>query len=164
MISAFYVELATEQCESAAPLTSQLIRQLSVEHTDITRMAGNPLQPSANGRIGRQIKAAFIRHMGVGVQGDIGNREILANQIRRALQLLLHHLECLVTAHMALFVLTTARFRQALIQLDKACHRDIRLVAVLLEKLPLQQDRKSTRLNSSHSSISYAVFCLKKKS
>src|SRR5689334_23925736 len=25
------------------------------------------------------------------------------------------------------------------------------------------QDRKSTRLNSSHSSISYAVFCLKKK-
>src|SRR6267143_4459951 len=27
----------------------------------------------------------------------------------------------------------------------------------------LQADRKSTRLNSSHSSISYAVFCLKKK-
>src|SRR5699024_12097012 len=26
-----------------------------------------------------------------------------------------------------------------------------------------QQDRKSTRLNSSHVSISYAVFCLKKK-
>src|SRR2546427_6641930 len=27
----------------------------------------------------------------------------------------------------------------------------------------LVQDRKSTRLNSSHSQISYAVFCLKKK-
>src|SRR5699024_12040594 len=27
----------------------------------------------------------------------------------------------------------------------------------------LAQDRKSTRLNSSHVSISYAVFCLKKK-
>src|SRR2546430_13337192 len=27
----------------------------------------------------------------------------------------------------------------------------------------IQQDRKSTRLNSSHSQISYAVFCLKKK-
>src|SRR5207245_9860398 len=26
-----------------------------------------------------------------------------------------------------------------------------------------QRDRKSTRLNSSHGSISYAVFCLKKK-
>src|SRR2546430_13533773 len=28
---------------------------------------------------------------------------------------------------------------------------------------PVQRDRKSTRLNSSHSQISYAVFCLKKK-
>src|SRR6266496_1043387 len=28
---------------------------------------------------------------------------------------------------------------------------------------PHQQDRKSTRLNSSHVEISYAVFCLKKK-
>src|SRR2546427_1026056 len=34
------------------------------------------------------------------------------------------------------------------------------------ERLPAQEaarDRKSTRLNSSHSQISYAVFCLKKK-
>src|SRR5258708_11990407 len=29
--------------------------------------------------------------------------------------------------------------------------------------LELHQDRKSTRLNSSHQIISYAVFCLKKK-
>src|SRR6266571_6647796 len=28
---------------------------------------------------------------------------------------------------------------------------------------PARPDRKSTRLNSSHMSISYAVFCLKKK-
>src|SRR2546427_11100721 len=28
---------------------------------------------------------------------------------------------------------------------------------------PKHEDRKSTRLNSSHSQISYAVFCLKKK-
>src|SRR3712207_7708793 len=28
---------------------------------------------------------------------------------------------------------------------------------------PLALDRKSTRLNSSHANISYAVFCLKKK-
>src|SRR2546430_15444504 len=32
------------------------------------------------------------------------------------------------------------------------------------DRLPAQPpDRKSTRLNSSHSQISYAVFCLKKK-
>src|SRR5258708_17132229 len=30
-------------------------------------------------------------------------------------------------------------------------------------QLYLSQDRKSTRLNSSHQIISYAVFCLKKK-
>src|SRR2546426_5063169 len=29
--------------------------------------------------------------------------------------------------------------------------------------LPVERDRKSTRLNSSHLVISYAVFCLKKK-
>src|SRR5947209_12845093 len=28
---------------------------------------------------------------------------------------------------------------------------------------PRREDRKSTRLNSSHANISYAVFCLKKK-
>src|SRR5256886_4100864 len=32
-----------------------------------------------------------------------------------------------------------------------------------LDKLQNAADRKSTRLNSSHSQISYAVFCLKKK-
>src|SRR5207249_11734850 len=30
-------------------------------------------------------------------------------------------------------------------------------------KVVMERDRKSTRLNSSHVSISYAVFCLKKK-
>src|SRR4051794_41255110 len=33
----------------------------------------------------------------------------------------------------------------------------------LEQPTPRQIDRKSTRLNSSHPSISYAVFCLKKK-
>src|SRR5258708_29737364 len=39
------------------------------------------------------------------------------------------------------------------------CQRVEEHVARLVEKL----DRKSTRLNSSHQIISYAVFCLKKK-
>src|SRR2546430_11156201 len=36
-------------------------------------------------------------------------------------------------------------------------------VAHVVETLERTTDRKSTRLNSSHSQISYAVFCLKKK-
>src|SRR5260221_4898674 len=36
-------------------------------------------------------------------------------------------------------------------------------VAVHQHEMPELEDRKSTRLNSSHTVISYAVFCLKKK-
>src|SRR3712207_7186879 len=34
---------------------------------------------------------------------------------------------------------------------------------LLVHRVAGDQDRKSTRLNSSHANISYAVFCLKKK-
>src|SRR5215475_15297637 len=37
------------------------------------------------------------------------------------------------------------------------------LLRLLLRLAELPRDRKSTRLNSSHVKISYAVFCLKKK-
>src|SRR3712207_7489892 len=47
------------------------------------------------------------------------------------------------------------------------CGRHLRLVDPVAEHRPLRHepppDRKSTRLNSSHANISYAVFCLKKK-
>src|SRR3712207_7550265 len=43
---------------------------------------------------------------------------------------------------------------------DLAAHHRRRLPAGRAER---HQDRKSTRLNSSHANISYAVFCLKKK-
>src|SRR5438309_3764194 len=42
----------------------------------------------------------------------------------------------------------------------------VRTIISLAENMGMEvvaEDRKSTRLNSSHSSISYAVFCLKKK-
>src|SRR5690242_21608143 len=39
----------------------------------------------------------------------------------------------------------------------------VMLPAVATSAPVLRLDRKSTRLNSSHMSISYAVFCLKKK-
>src|SRR5438094_7377563 len=41
-------------------------------------------------------------------------------------------------------------------------HR-ITIAALGGDLLPAPTDRKSTRLNSSHRTISYAVFCLKKK-
>src|SRR5438309_2373107 len=42
-------------------------------------------------------------------------------------------------------------------------HRFISTVAGEDDQIGPGEDRKSTRLNSSHSSISYAAFCLKKK-
>src|SRR5258707_6477682 len=41
---------------------------------------------------------------------------------------------------------------------------DVTTAASVVEALKrITRDRKSTRLNSSHANISYAVFCLKKK-
>src|SRR2546422_6888669 len=42
--------------------------------------------------------------------------------------------------------------------LERTCPKDL-----LKRNGSVYQDRKSTRLNSSHGYISYAVFCLKKK-
>src|SRR3712207_7964371 len=42
-------------------------------------------------------------------------------------------------------------------------HHQDALGVLRLSEGVFQQDRKSTRLNSSHANISYAVFCLKKK-
>src|SRR2546430_3946774 len=48
---------------------------------------------------------------------------------------------------------------EALARMRPAAERALQLDPLLADA----QDRKSTRLNSSHSQISYAVFCLKKK-
>src|SRR3712207_7952186 len=41
--------------------------------------------------------------------------------------------------------------------------QDVRVAALVSGRPVAHADRKSTRLNSSHANISYAVFCLKKK-
>src|SRR3712207_1999238 len=68
--------------------------------------------------------------------------------------------------------------RDALVDFENGNRQDLvdeakSEIEILLEYLPKQltedeiaeivRDRKSTRLNSSHANISYAVFCLKKK-
>src|SRR2546426_3181315 len=47
--------------------------------------------------------------------------------------------------------------------IDSACAIQLPAGREIVDRLPQELDRKSTRLNSSHLVISYAVFCLKKK-
>src|SRR5438552_13771849 len=56
----------------------------------------------------------------------------------------------------------TTLFRSVLGQLHYEAHR-FRIIQIGAGLENRHQDRKSTRLNSSHQIISYAVFCLKKK-
>src|SRR5439155_23759425 len=57
-----------------------------------------------------------------------------------------------------------ARRRGRLAGVGSRRRRDARLVSGRRDRhRPVARDRKSTRLNSSHVAISYAVFCLKKK-
>src|SRR5690242_20938665 len=52
----------------------------------------------------------------------------------------------------------------AWVKVKKRVKAELRSMATeLLQLYAQRRDRKSTRLNSSHMSISYAVFCLKKK-
>src|SRR3712207_6958124 len=69
----------------------------------------------------------------------------------------------------------TTLFRSTLAYFDALLHdgqslggalrqaKNFLVAYALLKKERLGGDRKSTRLNSSHANISYAVFCLKKK-
>src|SRR3712207_8492885 len=56
-----------------------------------------------------------------------------------------------------------ARIRVRLRQRERQGGPRLRFADLSLDTATREADRKSTRLNSSHANISYAVFCLKKK-
>src|SRR5699024_12527975 len=53
--------------------------------------------------------------------------------------------------------------RSVCAMLDSGVVDDVAVIVAASMEYHAREDRKSTRLNSSHVSISYAVFCLKKK-
>src|SRR5436309_12619642 len=55
----------------------------------------------------------------------------------------------------------TTLFRSGVILQESGDQRKVGQIRLTADRA--RQDRKSTRLNSSHVKISYAVFCLKKK-
>src|SRR2546430_6665871 len=65
-------------------------------------------------------------------------------------------------SNLVTFLEHTEAYRRDLRRVEYGDERDPKM-REYLEKIAPMKDRKSTRLNSSHSQISYAVFCLKKK-
>src|SRR5438132_4304389 len=59
----------------------------------------------------------------------------------------------------------TTLFRSLVLgeELEHQAISAMQVARVARQRHPPERDRKSTRLNSSHTVISYAVFCLKKK-
>src|SRR5260221_10611620 len=68
-----------------------------------------------------------------------------------------HHVETAAELHRARDV------GRAEVELRAVVFKKRRMPSAILLRHDRRQDRKSTRLNSSHTVISYAVFCLKKK-
>src|SRR5258708_36943815 len=68
-----------------------------------------------------------------------------------------------LSLHDALPIFSGLRFDPRIAEV--AHRRGVPLILMHMRGEPatMQKDRKSTRLNSSHQIISYAVFCLKKK-
>src|SRR5438309_4530609 len=73
----------------------------------------------------------------------------------------IRHIRALIWLYLVLLIFEGALRKWIVPQLSNPLLiiRDPVVIAIYM----LALDRKSTRLNSSHSSISYAVFCLKKK-
>src|SRR5574340_1521889 len=70
--------------------------------------------------------------------------------------------DCEKSDHCTLMVETKQdrKFQDLVVRRPDGALVQLRMWAIVL---PSKEDRKSTRLNSSHQKISYAVFCLKKK-
>src|SRR5438876_1467520 len=92
----------------------------------------------------------FLARLGCALQG-------LAHGVRSERSLRVQLL-ALAAALAALGILRPGALWYALVLLSAAV-----VLAAELFNTAIERDRKSTRLNSSHPSISYAVFCLKKK-
>src|SRR5437867_6337588 len=68
-----------------------------------------------------------------------------------------------LSLHDALPIYTQSKAVQTVCPRSPQSELDAPRLAFQFFLLASDQDRKSTRLNSSHRTISYAVFCLKKK-
>src|SRR2546426_6917932 len=142
------------------PANRGKLRALAARGLDVT--VGVPQRWREEGVLGRTLEVVGERQTGVGVfpvpVRPPGSPDVLRFGGRALLSLLRDKRPDLIQVEAE----PTARAARQVVRVA----RHLRLPAVLFKHqnvaLPLPLDRKSTRLNSSHLVISYAVFCLKK--
>src|SRR3989475_3801455 len=119
-----------------------------VRVTDVEHLSGGEEQPGRDEKIKLDLPSTIRLH-------PIGPTQTLAQMIAEG------EIDALVTARApSTFYKYPQRVRRLFdnyVELEKDYYRRTKIFPIM------HTDRKSTRLNSSHSQISYAVFCLKKK-
>src|SRR5690606_22422845 len=142
----------------------QDLREVRAYEQDLRRRHAelNGRLNAAQGRLLRAEMLASIGHLAAGVVHEINDPIGYVHANLGSLQEYLHSLFALIDAYER--ALRSPDPRAMLAEIDQTRSRlDIDFIARDLPQLMTESDRKSTRLNSSHVKISYAVFCLKKK-
>src|SRR3712207_7991978 len=92
---------------------------------------------------------------------DTATTEIYTLSLHDALPISAHN-EKLLAGHQRQFRVLAETLEQKGIRTENLIEK-LTAFQIAIPSWALGTDRKSTRLNSSHANISYAVFCLKKK-
>src|SRR5437867_5295946 len=128
---------------------------------------GEDALPNLKAIAGREIEAILISHAH---QDHIGTLPVVMRRFPRARVFLTEATAEIgnVLLHNSVNVMTRQREEIGEMSYPLFTHRETDRASERWRWCPLRQrisiaDRKSTRLNSSHRTISYAVFCLKKK-
>ena len=130
-----------EGCAGSSAYTARHNPLRRRQHRHMARLRGDAGEPGGDGRIAGQVEAAFVGDVGVGVEGDVGDRHGIAAEPVRAAEMPLHHRERGMAALLLRRQLGALQVGHVRMLDPVARDGDVGLVAVLLEEQPLQGQR-----------------------
>src|SRR5450432_4269738 len=107
----------------------------------MARLGSYPRKPRAHRSVGREIEAAIARDVRVGVQRDVRDAIALAREKKPPGEMGFHDPQGIAAPRQALRQFAATRAVGGQMANDEAWRRDVRLMAVLLKKHPLQDLR-----------------------
>ncbi len=109
-------------------------------HRDKSGGLLDPLQPCPDRREGRQVEVAAVGDVGVAVERDVGDGELLGGEVGVPLEVIFHHLQRSVAALHPVLQRVRLQVAPALDQRQPEIGgADVRLQRVLFEEHPLQR-------------------------